>query len=377
VNITCDAKRLQLGLSIARSIKRKTTLPATEYLSIVTSGDRAFLRATNLETSFSLDLQAIVVERGEALVHNTVISNFVRNESRRINISTEGRKVTIGVAAPRPTREGCLSISASPDEWVNQGIYTHMKEDDRNSTIRASLPSNFSVRAKYALTCVSKEDCRPILTGVLFEFSGKKLSMVTVDGFRLIVVTDNVVTNAPFEAVVPAAVLQVVARFMPGNINMSYAKDAMMASFETHGLIITTRTIQGTYPRYEQLIPRNAPAWCVTTSAPLLHRRLKQLPDSDSGIVRLQNKGNDSIRMWMSADETIDCEGQIPAVMNGDGKIAINRAYMMSFAAIFSEMSISITNTSSPVVITGDLDGVMAVIMPMFVQWGRLRRGND
>jgi len=372
VNITCDAKRLQLGLSIARSIKRKTMLPVTEYLSIVTKGDRAFLRATNLETSFSLDLHALVFEQGgEALIHNTVVSNFVRNESRRINISTEGSKVTIGVAAPRPTKEGYLSISASSDigEWVQSGVFWDMKESDRNSTIRASLPGNFSVRAKYALTCACKEDCRPILTGVLFEFNGKKLSMVTADGFRLIVVTDNVVTKKPFEAVVPAAVLQVVARFMPGNINMSYTKDAMMASFETHGLTITTQTIQGTYPRYEQLVPRNTPAWCVTTSAPLLHRRLKQLPDSGAGNVRLQNKGNDLIRMWMSTDETIDCEGQIPAVMNGDGKIAMNRTYLMSIAAIFSEMSISITNTSSPAVINGDLDGVLAVIMPMFVQW--------
>jgi len=371
VNITCDAKRLQLGLNIARSIKRKTTLPATEYLSIVTSGGKAFLRATNLETSFSLDLQAIVFEQGEALIHNTVVSNFISHESRRINISTNKRKVTIGVASSTPDREGFFSISATPDidEWVPQGAFARMIGPGGHSTITAVLPSNFPVRAKYALTCASKEDCRPILTGVLFEFTGKKLSMVTADGFRLITVKDNVVTTEPLEVIIPAKALRVVARFMTGNINMSYTKDAMMSSFQAPGLTITTQTIQGTYPRYEQLIPRNTPAWCVTTSAPLLHRRLKQLPDSGAGNVRLQNKGNDLIRMWMSTDETIDCEGQIPAVMNGDGKIAMNRTYLMSIAAIFSEMSISITNPSSPVVITGDLDGVLAVIMPMFVEW--------
>ena len=364
MNITCDAKRLQLGLSIARNIKRKTTIPATEYLSIVTMGDRAFLRATNLETSFSLDLQAIVVEQGEALIHNTVVSNFIRYESRRINISTEGRKVTIGVAAPRPDKEGCFSISATPDidEWIYQ------KEPSKD-VARAILPDNFTTRVQYATIGCSSEDCRPVLTGVHIAIADGRMEMAAADGFRLIVVTDVGVTSEPIDANIPAKALKVVARFMSGSINLVYDSSVKVARFEMPGLTIITQTIQGTYPEYEQLIPKSAPTWDVTTSAPLLHRRLKQLPDSDSGIVRLQNKGNDSIRMWMSADETIDCEGQIPAVMNGDGKIAINRAYMMSIAAIFSEMSISITNPLSPAVINGDLDGVLAVIMPMFVQW--------
>ncbi len=121
------------------------------------------------------------------------------------------------------------------------------------------------------------------------------------------------------------------------------------------------------------LITNASPAWTVTVSGPVLQSRLSQF-DMDSHLVRLtQYQSGGSEQKYLTLNMRDEVEGEyestVPATMTGEGRIAVNRQYLAGIVRIFAEMKIEVTTVNAPLKITGDLDGVTVVLMPMFVPW--------
>jgi DNA polymerase-3 subunit beta len=118
----------------------------------------------------------------------------------------------------------------------------------------------------------SRDESRPVLTGILVKFEGDKLVMAATDSYRLAVKETVLEASGPdVEAIIPARALQELARLAAG------AGEVQLGSHENHVIFragevwLTSRRIDGQFPNYAQLLPETFEAEVSTPREPLLN----------------------------------------------------------------------------------------------------------
>jgi DNA polymerase III subunit beta len=117
----------------------------------------------------------------------------------------------------------------------------------------------------------SRDESRPVLTGILVRFEGDRLVMAATDSYRLAVKeTELAGTGVDLDAIIPARALQELARLAAG------AEDVQLGVHENHVIFgagdvwLTSRRIDGQFPNYRQLLPETFEAEITTPREPLL-----------------------------------------------------------------------------------------------------------
>jgi DNA polymerase-3 subunit beta len=102
----------------------------------------------------------------------------------------------------------------------------------------------------------SRDESRPVLTGILVSFSAGKLVMAATDSYRLAVKETELDGNAPeLEAIVPSRALQELARIASSGDTVEVGVHENQVVFVSEGIWLTTRRIDGQFPNYRQLLP--------------------------------------------------------------------------------------------------------------------------
>jgi DNA polymerase-3 subunit beta len=105
----------------------------------------------------------------------------------------------------------------------------------------------------------SRDETRPILTGILVSASESELRMVATDSYRLSVKETPLESplDGSFEANVPARALQELARIaqQAEAETLKAARRANQIVFEVGGMTLSSRLIEGQFPNYRQLLP--------------------------------------------------------------------------------------------------------------------------
>jgi DNA polymerase-3 subunit beta len=104
----------------------------------------------------------------------------------------------------------------------------------------------------------SRDESRPVLTGVLVRFEPGKLVMAATDSYRLSVKETSLEGSVPeLEAIVPARALAELARIGQGAEQIELGVHENQVVFGVDGVWLTTRRIDGQFPNYKQLIPES------------------------------------------------------------------------------------------------------------------------
>jgi DNA polymerase-3 subunit beta len=102
----------------------------------------------------------------------------------------------------------------------------------------------------------SRDESRPVLTGILARFEGGKLVMAATDSYRLSVKETPLDGEAPeLEAIIPARALTEVSRIAAGADGLELGVQENQVVFVADGVTLTTRRIEGQFPNYKQLLP--------------------------------------------------------------------------------------------------------------------------
>lgn len=209
------------------------------------------LLATDLEVGIRVTVAADVAAGGRAVLPGRLLLDLVR-------------------ALP----EGELTLELRPaeaDVELRSGSATfHLRtlraEDfpplpDPEPEGRVTLPAGaFVSTVSTVVRSASRDETRPVLTGVLVSATGAELLMVATDSYRLSVKRARL--QAPvassFEANVPARALQELARIVGGDEEeLSVSLRDGQVVFELAGAILSSRLIDGQFPNYRQLLPEN------------------------------------------------------------------------------------------------------------------------
>ncbi len=380
MKVSCLQENLNEGLGvIGRAVAARTTLPITNNVLIATDEGQLKLSATNLEIAITAWIGAKVEEEGVTTVPARLLGEFVSslpNEQIDLEVPSNSNNMSLECARFEARITGSNAKEFPPIPTVDEGTAIEMDPE---------LLQNAVQKVAFA---AATEDSRPVLTGVQMELKGESMVLAAADGFRLAVHEASLGAQVPEETsvIIPARTLSEVSRLIgdqedPVSVMVNSAKSQVL--FKLKHAEIVSQLIQGTFPNYGQLIPKESVSK-ATVDVSEFARATKAasiFARDGSGIVRVQMsaaEGDSSGEMSVSArsEEVGDDTGKIDADLEGDeAKIAFNSKYLTDVLNVLSKGGVSLetTSPSSPGVLrpveSPEGTSYVHVVMPMFVQW--------
>jgi DNA polymerase-3 subunit beta len=227
------------------------------------------------------------------------------------------------------------------------------------------------------------DESRPVLTGVLAEISGSRLTMAAADGFRLSVRSTELPGTAAQSTsiIVPARALQEVARVSAEEenpIRMTIAPNRSQVFFRMTNIDLISQLVEGSFPDYKQIMPKSYSTRTVVDSTELLKAvKIAALFARDAAnIVRLRITPGEGglggkLTVMATSAELGDNVAEINADVEGPAiEVAFNAKYLLDVFSVITlpKVALETSNPSSPGVIrtVGD-DTFVHVIMPMHI----------
>jgi DNA polymerase-3 subunit beta len=219
---------------------------------IAAEADHAVLLATDMEVGLRVPLAAEVLQPGAAVLPARLVLEVVR--------SLPGDTVTLEL---RSQAQDVEVISASAKFHLRT-----LRSEDFPALpapapgTRMTLPTQaFVDTALQVARSASKDETRPVLTGVLISAGGQELTMVATDSYRLSVKHAGLQSplEGSIEANVPARALQELARIAQSveepELAVSLGQNQVV--FEIGDIVLSSRLIDGQFPNYRQLLPES------------------------------------------------------------------------------------------------------------------------
>jgi DNA polymerase III subunit beta len=248
VKISCSRDELVTRLSvIARAVSTRATVQILSGVLLRAVDGRVTLAATDMELSLRSPLEGEVEGDGAVVVPGRLLNELSRllpDEDVEIEHRAEDGvvRITCGPAAYTLNTYSAEDFPRLPDVEQAQ-LFT---------VDRAALLDTAARVARSA----SRDESRPVLTGVLVRFEGGKLVMAATDSYRLSVKETELEASAPeLEAIVPARALTELARIAQGADEIQLGIHENHVVFATDDAWLTTRRIDGQFPNHKQLIP--------------------------------------------------------------------------------------------------------------------------
>jgi DNA polymerase-3 subunit beta len=375
MKFSCLQENLAKGLAIVgRAVATRSTLPVLSNVLMATDEGRLKLSATNLEIGINCWIGAKIVEDGATTVPARLLTDFVNSlPPERIDGQLVTRTQTLNLKCTRyeanikgiDAQEFPLILALSEDTGIELEPTT-LREIINHVSFAAAV-----------------DESRPVLTGVLADISGNRLTMAAADGFRLSVRSTELSGEAPASAsiIIPARALQELARVSVEESNpvrMTIAPNRSQVFFRMTDIDLVSQLIEGTFPDYKQIIPKSYATHTVVDAAELLKAvKIASFFARDAAnIVRLriapaeQDMGGRLTVMATSA-ELGDNVSEADAAVEGEPiEVAFNAKYLIDVLSVITKPQVTLETSapSSPGVIkpVGD-ENFVHVLMPMHI----------
>jgi DNA polymerase-3 subunit beta len=319
-------KREELVSKLSIVSRAVSTRAATQALSgILLSADEsgATLAATDGEMGLRTALLAEVADAGSVLLPGRLLSELARSLGEaevEIELREAERDVEI--------RSGGSSfhLRVLPAEDFPK------LPDEGEQPLRipaAALAETTDLVARAA----SRDDMRPVLTGVLVSAAGQEMTMVATDSYRLAVKRTELETSigGELEANIPARALRELGRLVAGGEADEVAVSLLpnQAVFKAGGILLNTRLIDGQFPNFRQLLPESYEHDVRLPRPELLEvvRRISQLAQRNAPLRMSFSQGQ--LEVSASTPDVGDAEETMPAAFEGeDLEIGFNPEFL-------------------------------------------------
>jgi DNA polymerase-3 subunit beta len=376
MKVTCLQENLARGLGIVgRAVALRSTLPITSNVLISTEHGRIKLAATNLDIALSCWIGGQIEEEGAITVPSRLLTDFVNSlpaEKISLTLSPRSKQVKLVCARNEATIGGMDADDFPPIPSVEGDTL----EIDAKTLREAITQVVFSA---------ATDDSRPVLTGVDIVVEGDQLTLAAADGFRLAVRTLKVKKKVAErqEVIVPSKALSELNRLLQDQedpVQVTFNANKTQVLFKLKDIELVAQLIQGTFPDYSRLIPKEWGSRAVVEVRDFLQEtKIAAIFARDgSGIVRITFQGGDDgapgkMTVAARADEIGDNEGSLDASVEGEpSKIAFNGKYLQDFLQVVegNRVVLQMNGASRQGVLrpVGD-ERYVHVLMPMVVQW--------
>jgi DNA polymerase III subunit beta len=268
--------------TVTRVASTRSAVQALSGVMIAAAQDSTpELLATDMEIGLRVPLPAIVEQPGAAVLPARLFQDVVR--------TLPAAQVTVEL---RPAEQDVEVISGP----ATFHLRTLRAEDfptlpSPTPDTRITLPTAAFVQTvSQVARSASRDETRPVLTGILMSASGQQLRMVATDSYRLSVKETELETpvRGALEANIPARALQELARIAQQGADESLAVSVgqNQVVFELGDVVLSSRLIDGQFPNYRQLLPESVEHELRLASAELAEvvRRISLLAQKNTPL---------------------------------------------------------------------------------------------
>ena len=374
MKVTVLQENLARGLGIvSRAVSPRSTLPVLANVLIASDEGRLRLSATNLELGITTWIPARIEDEGSTTVPARTFSDLVN--------TLPGDQVQLTLDTSTQTLNFRSGASTNDIKCIDAQEFPPLTVPDMDGAIQLNVV-DFKEMIHQVVFAASTDEARPVLMGVLVTVTGDKIVMASADGFRLSVrkATLSAPVAEPFNAIIPSRALSELARIAGDSnetISMVVPKGRGQVIFRVKDAELVSQLIEGTFPDYEQIIPRSYKSRTLVSTASLLKasKQAEIFAREGTNVARLEIKvaANEmepsEVEISAHSEETGSNETIVEATVDGIGLlIAFNVKFLREVLEIIKTPNVAIETSAAnaPGVIrpVGD-DDFTHVIMPM------------
>ena len=331
-------------------INSNNTLPILDNFLFEISENQLKVSASDLETTMSAVVNIESDSTGSIAISARLLLDTLKTfPDQPLTFKTEGDSI--------------IEISS------DQGKYdmAYFGGDEFPKSVSLPSPSKTVIPSNILATAISKtifaagnDDLRPVMSGVFFQFSSESLTFVATDAHKLVKYTRTDVTaDKTAEFIMPKKPLNLLKGVLGGEEDVIIEYNDANAKFTFENFVLICRLIDGKYPNYEAVIPKENPNKLTVDRASFQNsvRRVSIFSSKTTHQIRLKMAGTElnisaeDLDFSNKADERLSCDYQ-----GDDMQIGFNSRFL-------SEMLSNLT--SSEVLIEMSLPNRAGILTPI------------
>lgn len=309
-----------------RAVSTRGTLPSLSGIHLEAAAGKLTVRATDMELGITQTLEGVAVEQdGTVLLPGRLLVDVVRSlpeGEATLAFRPEQRDVELTASSAR------FHLRTLPAE-----DFPRLPEAGGEAAKLPAAPLAETIER--VARAASRDEVRPILTGVFVQAEGSTLTMVATDSYRLAVKhteLEGAALAGPIEANVPARALRELARVIAseGAEEVEIAMPRNQVIFRAGGVVLSSRLIDGQFPSWRQLIPESFEHDVRLPREELLEvsRRVSQLAQRNAPLRLALDEGE--LTIAAETPDIGDASEGMPAPYSGEAmEIAFNPQFFV------------------------------------------------
>ncbi len=386
MEIICNQNEFNNSIQlVSKAVNSRPTHPilANLLLTADQGTNKISLTGFDLNLGIQTSFEANVKKSGAITIPSKLLSEIVNKlpSESPVSLDVDENSDNVSIKSER----GSFNLKGIPSD-----DYPNLPFVESGTSLNID-PSSFLKALKLTIFASSNDDTKQLLTGVNFTFKKKYLESAATDGHRLAVVlidnkedeNDNESENTSSDeenlsVTIPTKSLREIEKLVSlktseSSIKLFYDKGQVV--FISSNQIITTRTLEGSYPNYSQLIPDSFSKILTFNTKQLIEalERIAVLADQQSSVVKIKFDQSKLASISADAQDIGSANESIPVESDVEQfDIAFNVRYLLEgLKVIFSEnvtLKCNLSTTPAVLVPEDNINAFTYLVMPVQVR---------
>jgi DNA polymerase-3 subunit beta len=321
---------------VSRGVSARSTIQLLGGILLEADEGSVRLSATDMEISIQTSSEAEAAEGGRVVVPARIFNDVVR--------SLPGGELSLA----HDKSEGVLKLSARDNEYRIRAYaaedFPQLPKFDEAAAFKMSGEALVETVEKVSRS-YSRDETRPVLTGILISFEESRVKMVTTDSYRLSIKETELATTfgGAREAIIPARAMQEVGRIYSSSDEeqVEVILSENQALFRIGDVLFGTRLIEGNFPEYKRLLPNTFEREISVRREDLIGtlRRVNLFAQRQTPPVPVSMTFSEgAVEVTVRNGEVGEARERLPATSEDDFHISFNPSYLLDgVSAVDSE----------------------------------------
>ncbi len=351
MKFTCNQQVLSKSLNtVSKAVSSRTTLPILKGIHIEAKEEgKIILTASDLEMSIKKEIDANVEEAGSAVVISKLFSDIIRKlPNEEISIFEDEDNSLIIKTNFSEFKVICLPV----DEFPKVG---EKEENSENIFLDRNIFKDMVRKTAFA---ASIDESKGVLTGILTEINEENIIMVSLDGFRLALVKENIKSEKTSKFIISARFMNEISKIISeddGVADINLYLGEKKAVFNIGNAEIILRIMEGEFIKYRDIIPAENTTKVITGREILLEsieRASLLAREGKNNLIKIRIK-NDLMTITSRSEEGNVKEEIIVEKTGNDIEIGFNSKFVIDVLKAVDEdkLSLNFKTGVSPCVI--------------------------
>lgn len=384
MEIVCNQNEFNYAIQlVSKAVASRPTHPilANLLLTADQGTNKISLTGFDLNLGIQTSFDATVNKSGAITVPSKLLSEIVNKlpSETPVSLDVDESSDNILIKSDR----GSFNIKGIPSD-----DYPSLPFVESGTSLNID-PSSFLKALKLTIFASSSDDSKQLLTGVNFTFNLKYLESAATDGHRLaVVLVDNkenfdekedfASNEENLSVTIPTRSLREIEKLVSlrsseNSIKLFYDKGQVV--FISSNQIITTRTLEGSYPNYSQLIPDNFTKLFTFNTKKIIEslERIAVLADQQSSVVKIKLNEKGLALVSADAQDIGNASELVPVSFDFDQfDIAFNVRYLLEGLKVISSENVifkcNLPTTPAVLVPEDNINSFTYLVMPVQVR---------